>query len=321
MYLVWKLQQVHLDINAFAKEMTLIAQNYDNVVLLSADIGNRLFNDYKKMYPDRFYNCGVAEANMTGMAAGMALSGLRPITYTITSFNTYRCFEQIRVDICYHNLPVVIVGVGSGLSYASLGATHHSCEDIAIMRTLPNMTIVCPGDALEVRQALRAAINYNAPVYIRIGKKNEPVVHTHPPEFSIGKGLILKEGSDVCFLSTGTMLPIAMEAATSLDKNGISTQVVSFHTVKPLDTDLLESVSNSFSFIATIEEHSIIGGLGSSISEFLMKQRRNNTPLLHCFGTPDFFLSKSQNQDRARKKAGLIPTNIIQTTIDLYSSL
>ena len=133
--------------NAFSSEMTELAKTNERIVLLSGDIGNKLFDPFKALFPNRFFNCGVAEANMTSMAAGMALGGLIPVTYTITPFNTYRCLEQIRVDLCYHNLPVTIVGVGAGLSYASLGATHHSCEDIAILRSLPNMTVVCPGDA------------------------------------------------------------------------------------------------------------------------------------------------------------------------------
>lgn len=157
--------------NAFAAEITEISATDDKIVLLSGDIGNRLFNSFKEKFSNRFYNCGVAEANMTSMAAGMAACGLKPVTYTITPFNTIRCLEQIRVDVCYHNLPVVIVGVGSGLSYANLGATHHSCEDIALLRVLPNMTVICPADAVEVRLALRAALNYGRPVYIRLGKK------------------------------------------------------------------------------------------------------------------------------------------------------
>ena len=130
--------------NAFAKALTRLAEKDERIVLLSGDIGNRLFDEYKGRFPDRFYNCGVAEANMTGLAGGMALSGMRPITYTIAPFATVRCLEQIRLDVCYPNLPVVIVGVGAGLAYAGLGATHHACEDIGLMRMLPNMTVVCP---------------------------------------------------------------------------------------------------------------------------------------------------------------------------------
>ena len=151
----------------------------------------KLFDSFKKKYPKRFHNCGVAEANMTGVASGLASTGLRPITYTITPFNTARCFEQIKLDICYPNLPVIIVGTGSGLSYASLGATHHSMEDISILRTLPNLQIVCPADVKEVRASLIEALKSNKPTYIRLGKKGEPEIHKKIPKFKIREALSL----------------------------------------------------------------------------------------------------------------------------------
>ena len=154
--------------NAFAEAVTSLAEKDKKIVLLSGDIGNRLFDNFKKKFPKRFYNCGVAEANMAGVASGLASMGLKPITYTITPFNTARCFENIKLDICYPNLPVVIVGTGAGLSYSSLGATHHSMEDIGIMRTIPNLNIVCPGDPLEVKLALREAIKKKAPTFLRV---------------------------------------------------------------------------------------------------------------------------------------------------------
>jgi transketolase len=163
--------------NAFADEITKLGAVDQRVVLLSGDIGNKLFDKYKEKAEGRFFNCGVAEANMMSVAAGMALCGLRPVIYTITPFTTTRCFEQIRVDACYHKAPVIIVGTGSGLSYAELGPTHHSCEDMAILRALPEMTVMAPGDVPELRAALRAALKQDGPVYIRIGKKGEPNIH------------------------------------------------------------------------------------------------------------------------------------------------
>ena len=157
--------------NAFAKYITALAQEDERVVLLSGDIGNRLFDDFKAKCPGRFFNCGVAEAKLVGMAAGMALSGLRPVCYTITPFLTYRCMEQIRIDVCYHHVPVIIVGTGAGLSYASLGATHHSCEEMGMLRLLPGMTVIAPADDAEVRGALKAVMQSPDPAYIRIGKK------------------------------------------------------------------------------------------------------------------------------------------------------
>ena len=160
--------------NSFSEEITLLAKNNKKIVLLSGDIGNRIFDDFKKKFPNRFYNCGVAEACMTGVAAGISKTGLHPITYTIATFNTLRNFEQIKLDLCYPNLNSIIVGTGAGLSYSSLGSTHHSLEDIALMRTLPNMTIFCPSDPNEVKRVLRKALKIKGPVYIRLGKKNEP---------------------------------------------------------------------------------------------------------------------------------------------------
>ena len=255
--------------NAFASEITELAAQDPRVVLLSGDIGNRLFDDFKERFPQRFLNCGVAEANMIGMAAGMALVGMRPVVYTITPFITTRCLEQIRDDLCYQGLPVVLIGVGGGLSYAELGATHHSCEDIGLLRMLPGMAIVCPGDAVEVRLAIRAALDRGSPVYIRLGKRGEPVVHTQDPDFVIGKGIVVRAGGHVCLLSTGNMLPTALAAAAELDKEGISAQVVSFHTIKPLDEKGVLAAAEKCGAIVTVEEHQIKGGLGGAVAEYL----------------------------------------------------
>jgi len=300
--------------NAFASEITSLAKKNDRIVILSGDIGNRLFDKFKEYFPDRFFNCGVAEANMTSMAAGMAMCGLLPVTYTITPFNTIRCLEQIKVDVCYHNLPVIIIGVGSGLSYAGLGGTHHSCEDIALLRVLPNIKIICPGDAVEVRLALRSAVKNNSPVYLRLGKKNEPVIHKEEPFFEIGKGITVIKGTQVCFLSTGNVLPIAVKTASLLKEQGISTQVISFHTIKPLDIELLTQIFKTFKVIATLEEHSCIGGIGGAIAEWFSDQpcRKNK---LYRFGTSDNFIHRSGNQENARKMVGLTPENIFKKII------
>jgi transketolase len=289
--------------NAFAKQITQLAQTDHRVVLLAGDIGNRLFDNLKAKCPDRFFNCGVAEANMIGMAAGMAMSGLRPFCYTITPFVTYRCIEQIRVDVCYHHVPVVIVGTGSGLSYASLGATHHSCEEMAMLRTLPGLAILAPADEMEVRGALKAAIAYPHPVYIRIGKKGEPVVHKTEPEFIIGKAIPLRDGTDVCLLGAGTMLPEVMAAAEKLQQAGISARVASFHTIKPLDEPLLAEAFAKFPLVATIEEHSLIGGLGGAVAEWLA-DHGGKAKLLR-FGTRDEFLHETCEQEEAREHFGL----------------
>lgn len=304
--------------NAFAAELVELAVQDDRLVLLSGDIGNRLFDDFKARFPDRFLNCGVAEANMISIAAGMALSGLRPVTYTIASFMTTRCFEQIRVDMCYHNLPVVIVGVGAGLAYAANAGTHHACEDIAILRALPNMTVVCPGDAIETRLALRAAFQHEGPVYLRLGKKGEPKVYSDPPEFSIGKANTVRSGRDVCLISTGNMLAVAVEAAEQLAKTGLSAQVVSLHTVKPLDERFMAEAFSRFAVVTTIEEHSILGGLGGAVAEWLADQTPQRARLCRV-GTADTFMHDAGDQEYGRVYFGLTPGNIAEKTLELMS--
>jgi transketolase len=291
--------------NAFADELTKLGNEDPRVVMLSGDIGNRLFDKFKDKHPSRFFNCGVAEANMMGVAAGMAMNGLRPVAYTITPFVTTRCLEQIRTDVCYHEAPVTIVAVGAGLAYAGLGPTHHACEDISFLRSIPNMVVICPGDAHEVRGALRAAMKQDHPVYIRMGKKGEPVVHSGTiADFEIGKAITVVEGTDVCLLSTGNMLPEVIEAAHKLKEQGISAKVVSFHTVKPLDEACLKDAFGKFKLVATIEEHSLIGGFGAAVSEWLVDTETAPKKFLR-FGTPDAFFKKSGEQEYAREMLGL----------------
>lgn len=291
--------------NAFADELTKLANDDHRLVMLSGDIGNRLFDKYRAAHPQRFFNCGVAEQNMMGVATGLAMSGLRPIAYTITPFVTTRCLEQIRTDACYHEAPVTIVSVGAGLSYAGLGPTHHACEDIALLRALPNMKVICPGDAWEVRAALQAALQQDGPVYIRMGKKGEPLVHASIPEgFEIGKAIKMREGTQVCLLCTGNMLPEAIEAGALLGAAGISTRVVSMHTVKPLDEACLQEAFSHFVLVVTIEEHSLIGGFGSAVSEWLSDYGTMPAAFLRI-GTPDKFFELSGKQKFAREQLGL----------------
>jgi transketolase len=305
--------------NAFADELTKLGNEDPCVVMLSGDIGNRLFDKFKNKHPARFFNCGVAEANMMGVAAGMAMNGLRPVAYTITPFVTTRCLEQIRTDVCYHEVPVTIVAVGAGLSYSGLGPTHHACEDISFLRSIPNMVVICPGDTFEVRAALRASMQQARPVYIRLGKKGEPPVHSgHLADFEIGKAITIANGRDVCLLSTGNMLPEAVEAARKLKDHGVSASVVSFHTVKPLDYASLEDVFGRFKLIATLEEHSLIGGFGSAVSEWLADSK-TPAPKFLRFGTPDAFFKKSGEQGYAREVLGLTGYQIAEKVLDALS--
>ena len=289
--------------NAFADEMTKLAATDDRVVVLSGDIGNKLFDKLKAVDEKRFYNCGIAEANMMGVAAGMALSGLRPFVYTITPFTTTRCFEQIRVDVCYHHAPVVIVGTGSGLSYADLGPTHHSLEDIAILRTLPGMRVVAPCDASELRQVLHEVLKDDSPTYIRIGKKGEADIHPTPPQLTLGKAIVVRPGKAVTLMCAGNMMFETIKTADLLAGKGIEAEVVSFHTVKPLDEDYLKQAATKFKLLVTIEEHSRIGGFGSAVAEWRMARSQSVTQL--GFGTDDVFMHEVGSQAYARNKFGL----------------
>lgn len=287
--------------NAFADEITRLAGENPEIVMMMGDIGNRLFDKFKAANPDRFFNCGVAEANMISMAAGMAASGLRPVCYTITPFITYRVIEQIRLDLCYHKQPVVFVGTGAGLSYASLGATHHSLEEMGMLRLLPELTVLCPADQNELRGCLREALKLPGPVYMRIGKKGEPAIHETVPGITIGKGLLIREGTDVALMSAGNMLPTAIEVAKVLSAGGVETRIVSMHTLKPLDTGTVAAAFTDCKVVATIEEHSVLGGLGTAVAEWMSEhpgQTRGKG--LIRFGTRDEFLHEAGEQDHAR---------------------
>jgi len=303
--------------NAFAEEILEIARQDERLIVLSADIGNRLFDKLKVEFPSRFYNTGVAEANNISMAAGLATCGFRPICYTITPFITCRCYEQIKIDVCYHDMPILIVGTGSGLSYAALGATHHSCEDIALMRALPGISVAAPADAPEVKACLRAAFNLGKPVYIRIGKKGEPVIHQDVPAFQFGIWSYLREGRDVCLLSTGNMLGSAIKIATMLKDVQISSSVVNCSSIKPLDEKTLKSVLDKHDAVVTLEEHSLIGGFGAAVVEWVVDQNMDTEKIVR-FGTGDYFLHHVGEQGYAREQYGL---NVYQLTNKIISFL
>ncbi len=303
--------------NAFADEITKLGKEDPRVLLLVGDIGNRLFDRYKESQSERFFNCGIAEANMISVAAGLALNGFRPICYTITPFITARCLEQIRVDVCYHEAPVIIVGVGSGLSYANNLATHHSCEDVAMLRALPGLSIVAPGDPYEVRAALGAALQQNQPTYLRLGKKGEPMVHPTIPKLTIGEAIPMRSGSKVALLSTGTMLPSALSVAEELSQGGIDTAVWSFHTIKPLDAKTLKHTLSTFKLVVTLEEHSHLGGLGSAITEWASDFGPYDARILRL-GTSDRFLHEGGEQEHARALYGLDSPTVISRIKDAF---
>ncbi|OCQ23949.1 transketolase [Pseudoalteromonas luteoviolacea] len=296
--------------NAFARVLTELAKEDQSLLLFYADIGNRLFNPLKEFASDRAINAGIAEANMASMAAGSAMMGHKPFIYTITPFTTARNFEQIKIDIAYQNQPVIIVGTGSGLSYANLGPTHHSFEDIALMRALPNMNIVCPADAQELEILMPQLIELNQPCYFRIGKKNEPSVHDTKPTLKFGKAHTMVAGEKVAILATGTIMPLAQALHAHLSDLGLSPELVSFHTVKPLDTMYLDQTAERFDHLITLEEHNVNGGFGSAVLEYLSEQVQQ--PKVHRFGIPDRFIDQVHSPEDARVKAGLTVEDIAQ---------
>ena len=286
--------------DACANELTLLAGSDPRIVILSGDIGNHMFDDFKEQFPNRFINCGVAEGNMISVAAGLALSGLRPIVYTFAAFDVTRCYEQIRIDLCFQNLPVIIIGLGGGLTYSQLGPTHYLCEDLAILRCLPNMTVICPADPHEVIQALRASLLIKTPVYLRINKKNEPCTGSYSSEFSIGRARIVKRGSNVSLVTTGAIVPEVRKTAELLSSDGFSPEVILFHTLKPVDEEMMHKICSDFTHVVSIEEHSVIGGLGSMCAEWMADHQISGVRLLRL-GTSDQFILPSYNQQEARK--------------------
>lgn len=252
--------------NAFIKAITEIGKD-ENVILLINDTGQFILKDFADNYPGRLLNVGIAEQNMVGLAAGLAASGKTVFVYSIASFLA-RAYEQIKIDVCYPNLNVKFVGVGAGLAYGTMGITHHSTEDIAIMRALPNMTIISPCDPIEAEQATVRVYNHPGPVYLRLGLTDEPNLHYSNYNFTF-KGIdVIKDGEDIAIISTGRMVKTALEAAEILKNSGVSAMVVNISTIKPLPYVVNFLVREcKVKTILTIEEHNVIGGLGSAIAE------------------------------------------------------
>ena len=256
--------------DAYGAGLVKLAEKYNDFVVLDADLAEATKTIvFKKKFPERFYDCGIAEQNMISIAAGIAATGKKVICSSFAMFAAGRAFEQVRNAVCYPHLNVIVAATHAGISVGEDGATHQCCEDIALMRTLPGMTIINPADAVESEKALEAAYNHDGPVYLRFGRLPVPVIFDDDYNFEIGKGVELKDGSDVTIVATGLMVNEALVAYDILKEQGISARVINMATIKPLDTEILLKAAKETGAIVSAEEHSVIGGMGSAISEFL----------------------------------------------------
>jgi transketolase len=305
---------------AFIRTLLELAEKDERINLVVGDLGFGVVEPFVERYPARFLNVGVAEQNMTGIAAGMALCGKIVFTYSIGNFPTLRCIEQIRNDVCYHNADVKIVSVGGGLGYGALGMTHHNTEDIAMMRALPRMTVIAPGDPVEAELATRAAAELPGPCYLRLGRSGEPTVHKPGVDFRLGKAITVREGADICLIAMGSLLHNAVRAAEHLSREGVQARVLSMHTIKPLDSEAVLASARETSAVVTIEEHSVIGGLGSAVAEVLAESSDAKVPFKRLGITPGF-VSRVGSQDYLRSVYGLSVGGIVKSLEPLLGSL
>lgn len=254
--------------DAYGKTLVSLGAKNENVVVLDADLSKSTkTHGFKVEYPERFFNMGIAEANMMGVAAGLAAAGKVPFASTFAVFAAGRAFEIIRNSICYPKLNVKICATHAGITVGEDGASHQAIEDLAIMRALPNMTVLCPADGISAGKLVEAAAEFNGPVYVRLGRSGIPVLYKEDQTFEIGKGIELAEGNDVTIVATGIMVAEALAAREALAKEGISARVIDIHTIKPMDQDILVKAAKETKAIITAEEHNIVGGLGSAVAE------------------------------------------------------
>ncbi len=285
-----------------------------NVVVLEADLGNATkSNAFKEVAPERYFNMGISEQDLIGTAAGFAAAGKIPLASTFAVFATGRAFEQVRNSVCYPKLNVKICATHAGLTVGADGGSHQAIEDISLMRTLPNMTVINPADAKEAEAAVLAAIDYQGPVYIRLGRAETKDIHDDSYHFEWGKAEVLRQGSDVSIFATGIMTAKALDAAETLAKQGVQAEVINVHTIKPLDEETVIASAKKTGKVVTAEEHSIIGGLGSAVAEVLARQ----CPTKQAFvGVQDSF-GESGSPDDLLEKYGLTAEVIVKAAVGL----
>lgn len=285
-----------------------------DVELITGDLGFGVLKSFWETLPNQFINAGIAEQNMTGVAAGMALEGKKVFTYSIGNFPTLRCLEQIRNDCAYHNANVNVICVGGGYVYGSLGMSHHATEDIAILRALPDVTVICPGDPVEASLAVKKIAQTDGTCYLRLGRGGEQNVNTVIKEFEIGKAYKLRDAKDmnkkVAVFSTGAILEETAKACDMLEENGIAVEQYSFPTVKPIDRKVIEDCANRFDNIFTVEEHNIVGGFGGAVAEVLAEC--GGRAKLHRIGIDDFYCIEVGSQAYLREQVGINAEGIVR---------
>lgn len=297
---------------AFIQALDEIAGRDARVCLVVGDLGFSVIEEFERKHPAQFVNAGVSEQNMIGLAAGMALAGRVVFTYSIGNFATLRGLEQIRNDVCYHRANVKVVAVGGGVAYGNLGVTHHATEDVAILRSLPNMVVVAPGDPVEARLATRAIAALDGPAYLRLGKAGEPLVHEVEPDFELGRAITLREGQDVTLIASGGMLATADKVARSLASGGLGVRLLSMHTVKPLDRDAIAGAATETRHVFTLEEHSVEGGLGGAVAEVMAELEPGHAPLRRIGLRPEFNKTVG-DQNYLKSLHGLDESSVLAT--------
>ena len=290
-----------------------LAKNDERVIFIGSDLGPGVLENMKNEMPERFFMEGVSEQHIVGMAAGLAMEGFIPYVNTIATFLSRRCFEQVAMDLCLQDLPVRLISNGAGGVYAPLGPTHLAVEDIAIMRALPNMTIVCPCDADEMNRFMLKTLDWPHPIYIRLAKGGDKIVSNESAGFEIGKSILMKNGKDGLFISTGVMTQLALQASEKLENEGIYCGVLHMHTIKPIDENSLLNLIPNVKAVVTIEEHTRIGGLGSAILEFCSDSIPENTHKIFRVGIPDKFAEQYGSQNSLLEHWGITVQNIISS--------
>lgn len=311
-------QETNTTRDGFGHGLVEAAQENPHIVGLCADLTESTrMNWFAESFPDRFVELGVAEQNLAGVAAGLALAGKHPVAASYAAFSPANNWGPIRASICYSDLPVTLIGGHAGISIGPDGATHQALEDIALMRVLPNMTVVVPADKEEARKAIKALTNLNHPSYLRITKYESPAVTDTTSEFTLGKANVLRTGSDVTLVACGTMVTVALAAAKMLADQHITARVINMHTIKPLDVAVLRDANTETNAIISVEEHQIAGGLGSAIAESLAKEPSRVPHLI--MGIPDTF-GQSGSATELLAAYGLTAENIVSQTTQLFSA-